>query len=239
MAQIAELRYLLDRSCFQMQRDYALKKLMDKENERLRKRLYEKTNKRTKKQTSGLSRHMTSEESLDALAREEWALAMKEVFKDRIFKARRDAYEKHCKTLAAEVKMREKEAERAEKDAERNEVRRRKEIDKFRLQEERKRKREREKALRDVAKLQKAAAAAAAKADKASTRQRTVRAARQRHVAVEPVADPPESDEVPMDAGVVVQERPRPRRVQQPMAEVLDGMGPTRRLNRRRGAPGQ
>ena len=60
---------------------------------------------------------------MDALAREEWALAMKEVFKDRIFKARRDAYEKHCKTLAAEVKMREKEAERAQKDAERNKVR--------------------------------------------------------------------------------------------------------------------
>jgi len=33
MAQIAELQYLLDHSCFQMQRDYALKKLMDKENE--------------------------------------------------------------------------------------------------------------------------------------------------------------------------------------------------------------
>jgi len=47
-----------------------------------------------------------------------------------------------------------------------------------------------------VAKLQKAALA--------NTCQRAVRAARQRHVAVESVADAPESDEVPVDA---VQER--------------------------------
>jgi len=71
---------------------------------------------------SGLSQHITLEESLDALAREEWVLAMKELLKDMIFKAWRDVYENHCKTLAAEVKMREKEAERAQKDAERNKV---------------------------------------------------------------------------------------------------------------------
>jgi hypothetical protein len=34
MAQNAELRYLLDCYCFQMQRNFTLKKLMDKENER-------------------------------------------------------------------------------------------------------------------------------------------------------------------------------------------------------------
>ena len=79
------------------------------------------------------------------------------------------------------------------------------------MQEERKQKREWEKALRDEAKLQKAAAAAAAKADKAalaSTCQRAVRAARQRCVAVESVADLPERDEVLVDVGVMVQERP-------------------------------
>lgn len=163
--QMKELRYLLDRSCIQMQMDYALKKLMGGENQHLRKRLFDKSNK-PKRLSYGLSRRMTSEKSLDALAREEWAAAMKEVFKDRDFKARRDAYEKHCRELAAEVKAHEKEVEKARKDIERDAERRRKEIEKFRLQGERKRKREREKALKDVAKLQKAAAVAAARANK-------------------------------------------------------------------------
>jgi hypothetical protein len=37
-----KLRNLLDKTCFQMQRDYALKKLMDRENERLRQQLFNK-----------------------------------------------------------------------------------------------------------------------------------------------------------------------------------------------------
>jgi len=45
-------RLPLDRACFQMERDYALKVLMDKENERLRARLYDKSRKPSKK-TSG------------------------------------------------------------------------------------------------------------------------------------------------------------------------------------------
>ena len=57
--------------------------------------------------------------------------------------------------------------------------------------------------MRDEAKLQKADKAALA-----STHQRAVHAARQRCAAVESVADPPERDEVPVDVGVVVQERP-------------------------------
>ena len=61
---------------------------------------------------------MTSEESLDGLAREEWGSAMKIVFKDRIFKARRDAYKKYCRNMVTEDKAREKEAEKASKDAE-------------------------------------------------------------------------------------------------------------------------
>ena len=54
MAQNAKLCYLLDRCCYQMQKDFALKKLMDTENEQLRKRLFEKSKKHTKKLTSGL-----------------------------------------------------------------------------------------------------------------------------------------------------------------------------------------
>jgi len=47
---------------------------------------------------------MTSEENLDALARDAWASEMKEVFKERVFKTRRDAYEKYCRVLVAEEK---------------------------------------------------------------------------------------------------------------------------------------
>ena len=202
-AQNTELRYLLDRCCSQMQRDFALKKLMDKENERLRKQLFDKSHKPSKKQST-LSRHMASEESLDALAREEWGSAMKIVFKDRIFKARRDAYEKYCRNMAAEDKAREKDAEKARKDAEKaqkeaekSEERRRKEIEKFRLREQRNRQKEREKALKDAAKLQKAAEAAAAKAERAAladTRRAAGRMGRQRR-ATRPVANVSDLDD--------------------------------------------
>ena len=86
---------------------------------------------------------MTSEESLDALAREEWGSAMKIVFKDRIFKAWRDAYKKYCQNMAAEDKEWEKDAEKARKDAEKaqkeakkSEEQQCKEIEKFQLQEQ-------------------------------------------------------------------------------------------------------
>jgi multidrug efflux pump subunit AcrA (membrane-fusion protein) len=182
---------------------------------------------------------MTSEESLDALAREEWASAMKVVFKDRVFKARRDAYEKYCRNMATEDKAREeaqkarKAAEKAQKEAKKSEERRRKEIKKFQLQEQWKRQKEHEKALKDAAKLQKAAGAAAAKAARAAladTRQVAGFAGRQRH-AMRPVANVPDDDEVNVE--VVERERPRPHPIQWPMAEVLDEMGPVRRSNRR------
>ena len=102
-----------------MQCDYALKKLMEKENGHLRKRLFDKSLKKKSKFAQGFAWHMTSEESLDALAKEEWAVGMKEVFKERVFKQRRDAYEKYCRKLVAEEKAREKEAERTRKDEER------------------------------------------------------------------------------------------------------------------------
>ena len=75
---------------------------------------------------------MTGEECLDALAKEEWASAMKEVFKDPVFKVRKDAYDKYCKQMAAEEKAHEKELEKARKEVEK----RQKEIEKFRVQEE-------------------------------------------------------------------------------------------------------
>ncbi|KZP07205.1 hypothetical protein FIBSPDRAFT_965817 [Athelia psychrophila] len=145
-----------------MQMDFALKTLMEKENERLRKRLFDKGKKPSKK-TSGHARHMTSNEMLDALARDEWASLMKEVFKERVFKQRKVAYEKWCKEMADQEKAREREAERAEKD----EGKRRKDAEKARELDRKRRERERVKALKEGAKLQKAVDAAAAKAEKA------------------------------------------------------------------------
>ena len=167
-----ELRYLLNQATYQMQKDYTLKRLMDKENERLHKQLFNKTNKPSKKQGSGFAQHMTSEENLDALAREAWAAAwaaaMKEIFKDAVFKQQKDKYEKYCKEVAAEERARQKEAAKVVKDAERFQEQQRKDIEKFRAQEQRKRERAWQKAIRDEAKLHKAAEAAAAKAEKAA-----------------------------------------------------------------------
>ena len=118
LLQYAELQYLLDCCCTQMHKDYAPKKLMDKENGHLQKRLYDKTNKHRKKVSSGFTQHMTSEKSLDALARDEWASEMKEVFKDQVWKAWRDAYEKYVREMVAEQKQQEKEVERVQEEAE-------------------------------------------------------------------------------------------------------------------------
>ena len=246
--QNAELRYLLDRSCYQMQRDYALKKLMEKENGRLRKRLFDKSSKKKSKFAQGFARHMTSEESLDALAKEEWAAGMKEVFKERVFKQRRDAYEKYCRELVAEEKAREKEAERTRKDEERARKeaemmreRARKAQERRREQEERKREKEHQKALKNAARLQKAAVAAAAKAKKrelAGTRRRAAVGRRQAaHSDVDEaeVSREPGSSEEVRDEIVVVPTRPRPKPKPMLSPVILEEAGPLRRSTRHHG----
>ncbi len=70
MAVNLQLWELLDWARFQMQREYALKKLVEKENERLLQRLFNKTNKPKKKQSSVHARHMTSDEVLEELKRD-------------------------------------------------------------------------------------------------------------------------------------------------------------------------
>ena len=196
---------------------------MDTENERLRKRLYDKSKKHTKKLASGYARHMTGEECLDALAKEEWASAMKNVFKEPILTARRDAYEKHCKQMSADEKAREKELEKARKDLER----RQKEIERFRIQEEKRRQKAREKESKDAPALEKVVAAAAAKATKAvlaETRRCTAQAKKR-------VTDVDGEDAVG-EGSVVVEKsrrRPQPRHAQH-MAIAMDEMG-TRRFN--------
>jgi hypothetical protein len=139
MAANLQLRELLDRARFQMQRDYALKKLMEKENERLRQRLFNKTNQPKKKQSSGHARHMTSDEVLEELARDDWQAAMKEVFKSDVFKQRKRAYDQYCRNELAK----EKAAEKARKAAEKAGERARKAAGKLRARQEQREERER------------------------------------------------------------------------------------------------
>lgn len=117
-AENAELRCLLEQARYQMEMDFAFKKLMDNENGRLRARLFDKSHKHQKKQTTGFARHMTNDDNLDALAKEDWRLKMKDVWCDKGFRARRDAYEAYEKSIVAAEKAAEREAERSRKEAE-------------------------------------------------------------------------------------------------------------------------
>jgi len=76
-----KLRELLQAAAVQLQKDFAQMKLMDAENERLRKRAFaKKTRKRI--EGSGHARHMTAEENLTALELESrktlWRAVLKE-----------------------------------------------------------------------------------------------------------------------------------------------------------------
>ena len=132
LEQNRHLQELLDKACFQMERDHALKKLMEKENENLWHRLFHKTNKPKKKLASGNARHMTGNEHLQALARDEWEAKMKELLKNDIFKQRRVAYDRYCREQAASAK----ELERSQKAEERLWEKERKVAEKAIVQEE-------------------------------------------------------------------------------------------------------
>jgi hypothetical protein len=233
MAANLQLRELLEQARFQMQRDYALKKLMEKENERLRQRLFNKTNKPKNKQSTGHARHMTSEEVLEELAREDWQAAMKEVFKSDVFKQRKRAYDQYCRDELAN----EKAAEKARKAVEKANERARKAAEKLQVQQEQREARER---AREAGKQANTPAAAR------PTRPRrgvAVRAATELEVVDEEgedVVDEAVAVRGPPDAGGVTQ-KPRAapkRRAQAParsVADQLQEMGPVR-TSRRLGA---
>ena len=75
-----------------LEQDYAQMKLMDLENERLKKKAFTKDQQKTakKKFTSGQAWHMTAHEVIDLLAQQTWESAMADVFKEASeqFKAR-------------------------------------------------------------------------------------------------------------------------------------------------------
>ncbi|KIL55149.1 hypothetical protein M378DRAFT_18199 [Amanita muscaria Koide BX008] len=120
-----------------LEQDYAQMKLMDLENERLRKKAFAKDQRKTAKRklTSGQARHMTAPEMIELLARQTWESAMADVFKEASsqFKARRKAIDDHHKALVTERKLADRERKAAERRAKKAEA----DAEKARLQAER------------------------------------------------------------------------------------------------------
>ena len=181
-----------------MQKDFALKKLMDRENERLREQLHKKKTKPNKKERTGFARHMTSEENLEELIKAEWVLLMKELLKDPLVKERKAKCDQEVNELAAREVAREKAKEAAVRLAERTEAREKakqaKALNKFREQEAKRRERERVKAAKDAEKQAKAAQKAATKARKAPAR-------RKKSSAVLELVEEEDTDSAPEDLG--------------------------------------
>lgn len=121
VAENRTLRDIIDRCCYQMQRDYALKKLMEDENGKLREQLFTKQLKPKKKQTTAYARHMTGEECMDALAMEDWKTAMRTVFATGEFKAQKKKIEAECRRVETEARDAEKQLERDRKAEEKRE----------------------------------------------------------------------------------------------------------------------
>jgi hypothetical protein len=112
------LRDIIAQAGVALEQDFAQMKLMELENERLRKCAFEKQGrKRQNMPTSGRARHMTAAENLDWLARHDWESLMKDVFKEaaprfkvlkkniadyqRVLEKEKKAAERAAKTAAA------------------------------------------------------------------------------------------------------------------------------------------
>jgi hypothetical protein len=110
VAQNNELRGIIIQAGVVLEQNYAQMKLMDIENERLRVKLFNKIKKKEKSLlVTTDARHMTSEEMLHLLAREEWKRSMKEVYKKLgpVFKLQRKRVTDH---MREEAKRRKAEA---------------------------------------------------------------------------------------------------------------------------------
>lgn len=110
------LRDIIMQAGIALEEDYAQMKLMDLENERLRKQLLGKGRRKTQsKRTSGRARHMTAAENLDMLARQDWESSMKDVFKEAGPRFR--VLKKHILEYQKQVEKAKKAAEREAKKA--------------------------------------------------------------------------------------------------------------------------
>ena len=110
------LRDIITQAGIALEEDYAQMKLMDLENERLRKRAFEKEKqKNPHKLSSGQARHMTAAEHLDLLAQQDWESHMKAVFKEAAprFKVLKKNIADHQKAIENAKKIAEREAKKA------------------------------------------------------------------------------------------------------------------------------
>ncbi|KAH7929520.1 DDE-domain-containing protein [Leucogyrophana mollusca] len=95
----------------QMEGDFASKKLMEAENERLREQLFAKKKQTGYRREGGSgARHMTSTEMMDALAKADWEVKMKDVHEEAA---------KHFKQLRLTIRQYEKASADAQKRSER------------------------------------------------------------------------------------------------------------------------
>jgi hypothetical protein len=114
------LRDIIVQAGIALEEDYAQMKLMDLENERLRKRAFGKEKRKAKNaQSSGQARHMTAAENLDLLARQDWESRMKDVFKEAAprFKVLKKGILDYYKEIEKAKKVAEREAKKAQREA--------------------------------------------------------------------------------------------------------------------------
>jgi DDE superfamily endonuclease len=110
------LRDIIVQAGIALEEDYAQMKLMDLENERLRKQAFRKAKQKNQNRlTSGHARHMTAAESLDLLARQDWERRMKDVFKEAApqFKVQKKNITDHLKAIEKARKVAEQAAKKA------------------------------------------------------------------------------------------------------------------------------
>ena len=110
------LRDIILQAGIALEEDYAQIKLMDLENERLRKQAFRKVKQKNQNRlTSGHARHMTAAESLDLLARQDWERWMNDVFKEAAprFKVLKKNIIDHLKAIEKARKAAEQTAKKA------------------------------------------------------------------------------------------------------------------------------
>ncbi|KZT26595.1 hypothetical protein NEOLEDRAFT_1132128 [Neolentinus lepideus HHB14362 ss-1] len=221
--QVLDLTEVIKVAYFQAEADHARMVLMERENGRLRQRAFQKEKKKPKRFDTSGARHMTCDEALDELAKIQWELSMKDVFKEAgpEFRARKAKIEAYKKTLAAEAaaaervqKAAKKEVQRAAAEAEKEHQkqekareREEKRKEKERAAEERRQEQARSKAQKAKQRRMQKANGAARKAAAAS--QRSAGRCRKAGTEMETVAE--EEPDVVVKPVTVRRPVPRPR----------------------------
>ncbi|KAJ3484616.1 hypothetical protein NLI96_g5517 [Meripilus lineatus] len=247
----AQLRELLSKAGIELEKNYAQMRLMDMENGNLRQQLYNKPKKPSKK-TSSHSRHLTNEENLQLLAKEEAMQLWKDVFKEAApqFRAQKDKIKQFYQDEAAEQKRAvaaakavEREQEKLAKEAERVAkaearerhrvaVHERKEAERAQRVADRVAEKERKEAERARKVAERIAEKERKAAEKAASEQNIIHRGRREAATPEPPSEP-----VPEVVSPRVTRRAKVRKVTQtravPTQEEYEGSPVRRRSSRR------